>query len=114
MDQNEFDELLKEWTKQYSKSRKRDYYFNSKTGESLWTIDEVKEKITKILNKKEKKSTRSGYEQPTTSKAASLYQESVQMAIDEDEYECDPMDIEIVENVRLICFISFMKFCLKV
>lgn len=101
MDQNEFDELLKEWTKQYSKSRKRDYYFNSKTGESLWTIDEVKEKITKILNKKEKKSTRSGYEQPTTS-AASLYQESVQMAIDEDEYECDPMDIEIVENVRLI------------
>ena len=31
----------KEWTKCYSKSRKRDYYFNATTGQSVWSIEEL-------------------------------------------------------------------------
>jgi hypothetical protein len=100
MDQNDFDELLKEWTKQFSKSRNREYYFNSRSGESLWTIEEVKEKIKKILSKNDVKFSIANYQQPTTSKSSILHQESVaQMTVDEDDYQCDPMDIEIVENV---------------
>ncbi len=38
---------LSGWTKQYSKSRQRDYYFNSQTGESLWTLEEVKDRLRK-------------------------------------------------------------------
>jgi hypothetical protein len=111
MEQNEFDEQLKEYTKQYSKSRQRDYYFNSKTGESLWTLDEVKEKIKKNLTKKDIKSSKACNEQPTTSKCSNLYQESVvQMTVDEDDYQCDPMDIEIVENVSHLGF--FLIFVL--
>ena len=47
-----YDELMKEWIKSYSRSRQRDYYFNPKTGESLWTLDEVKERVLRSLNKK--------------------------------------------------------------
>lgn len=45
-------ELLKEWEICYSKRKQRDYYFNAKTGEALWTLDEVKEKIKQSLKNK--------------------------------------------------------------
>lgn len=38
-----------DWKLCFSKSRQREYYFNSQTGESLWTKEEVKEKIKKQL-----------------------------------------------------------------
>jgi hypothetical protein len=39
------EEKMNEWKKYYSKSRKRDYYFNARTNKSLWTLDEVKKEI---------------------------------------------------------------------
>jgi len=47
----EYKELLKEWKKCFSRTRKLDYYFNARTNESLWTLDEVKERIIKGLKK---------------------------------------------------------------
>lgn len=46
---DDFDNLFKEWKLCFSKKRQRDYYFNEKTGESLWTLEEVKAKIEKTL-----------------------------------------------------------------
>ena len=62
---NEFDELLKEWKKHFSKSRQRDYYFNARTNESVWTYDEVKESVRQELKSKQKDSS-----QKTSSKPA--------------------------------------------
>ena len=45
-------ELLKEWEICYSKRKQRDYYFNAKTGEALWTLDEVREKIKQSIKNK--------------------------------------------------------------
>ena len=44
-------QCLKEWKKCFSRTRKLDYYFNARTNESLWTLDEVKERINKSLQK---------------------------------------------------------------
>ena len=82
-------ELSGEWTKQYSKSRQRDYYFNARTGESLWTLDEVKERLSAqtsgagatkkpIKDKKESKSTQQvdatvDKQQPSSSSKLSKY-----------------------------------------
>ena len=41
----EYKEGLKEWKKSFSRTRKLDYYFNARTNESLWTLEEVKERI---------------------------------------------------------------------
>ena len=41
----EYKEGLKEWKKCFSRTRKLDYYFNARTNESLWTLEEVKERI---------------------------------------------------------------------
>ena len=32
---------MEEWIKCYSKSRKRDYYFNQTTGRSVWSVEEL-------------------------------------------------------------------------
>ena len=37
------DKLNNEWVKCYSKSRKRDYYFNKSTGQSIWDLNELKD-----------------------------------------------------------------------
>lgn len=47
----EYKQCLKEWKKCFSRTRKLDYYFNARTNESLWTLDEVKERINKSLQK---------------------------------------------------------------
>ena len=62
---NEFDELLKEWKKHFSKSRQRDYYFNARTNVSVWTYDEVKENVRQELKSKHKDGS-----QKTSSKPA--------------------------------------------
>lgn len=49
--ENKIEENLKEWKKCYSKSRKRDYYFNARTNKSLWTLEEVKNLIQEEINK---------------------------------------------------------------
>jgi hypothetical protein len=45
-----YKQCLKEWKKCFSRTRKLDYYFNARTNESLWTLDEVKERINKSLH----------------------------------------------------------------
>jgi hypothetical protein len=69
----EYKEGLKEWKKCFSRTRKLDYYFNERTKESLWTLEEVKERIKSsnqssissshsekptVSNKEEKKETK--------------------------------------------------------
>ncbi len=67
---NEFDELFKEWKKHFSKSRQRDYYFNARTNESVWTLDEVKESVRQELKSKHKNSSYNSL--PTSSKLSNL------------------------------------------
>jgi hypothetical protein len=116
---SEFQRLLAEWQKCYSNKRKRDYYFNSSTGESLWTIEEVKAQIEAFLKQKNSSKKDAHHKNqpqsskkplPTTSSnvksSASVH--DIQMSIEdthEDANEEDiPMEIdEIVENV------GFMK-----
>ena len=43
--------MEEEWVKCFSKSRKRDYYFNNRTGESVWTLEEMNEQIKKEAEK---------------------------------------------------------------
>lgn len=52
MSDKEFEDLMKDWQVCYSKRKKRDYYFNSKTGESLWSLDEVKQRVGEALMQK--------------------------------------------------------------
>jgi hypothetical protein len=54
MADDEFKELMKDWTVYFSKRKQRDYYYNSKTSESLWTLEEVHETVKKSMAKKEK------------------------------------------------------------
>jgi hypothetical protein len=102
---DEFEEGLKEWTKQYSQSRKRDYFFNNKTGESLWTLDEVRDKVRRQIKRARGEKMKAIVDKqltdprlkPSTSKVSNLQQESFSSMIVDDD--CEPMDIEIVENV---------------
>jgi len=51
--ENQEEAKLKEWKKYFSKSRQRDYYFNSITNKSLWTLDEVKQLIREEIEKQD-------------------------------------------------------------
>lgn len=46
---DDFNELMREWQVCFSKRKQREYYFNAKSGEALWTLDEVKEHVRKAL-----------------------------------------------------------------
>lgn len=50
-----YERLMKEWKLCFSTKRKLDYYFNARTGVSLWTFDEVKENIENELFKERNK-----------------------------------------------------------
>jgi hypothetical protein len=45
MDRDVEEEFKNEWLKCFSKSRRRDYYYNSQTKKSVWTKEEVYEII---------------------------------------------------------------------
>jgi hypothetical protein len=110
--EGEFERMLAEWQKCYSNKRKREYYFNASTGESLWTIEEVSAQIDAFLKHKNEKSRkdskRHGLKKTAASSGvkASTSSHDVQMSI-ADEFiteseEHIPMEIdEIVENVAI-------------
>lgn len=115
---------LADWQKCFSKSRQRDYYFNPKTGESLWSWEEVVEACArrkpqrpdnkpkpKELKKvvpaepiKDRKPNQMAKPEPQPYSSSfkipkiKARQDSVEMSIDPEE-EDEKMEIEIVENV---------------
>ncbi|CAF0858780.1 unnamed protein product [Brachionus calyciflorus] len=93
----EYEKLCRDWKKCFSKSRQRDYYFNEKTGESLWTWEEVVNKIRKKLNIKSEK--------PMTSQTNDDSDVAmIDLSIEEENQESDPMEIEIAEDIYRLRF----------
>ena len=43
------EERIQEWKKCFSRTRKKNYFFNARLNESLWTLDEVKQRIRQEL-----------------------------------------------------------------
>ena len=61
---------LKEWKKCFSKSRQLDYYFHELTKESLWTLDEVKDRIRHELEQEQTSAKTNTNDVPKTTRAA--------------------------------------------
>lgn len=83
----EYKNILKDWKKCFSESRQRHYYFNSKSGESLWTMNEVENRIKQILKAKENAFL------PTNTDVM-----MIDLFENEDD-QSDAMDIDIVNDV---------------
>ena len=111
-----------EWVKCFSKTRKREYYFNNRTGESVWTLEEVNERIvtkksneetqvkTKVKETKtkisqselnDKKDDKSKNEIVRPSSSLKRTSESLSEKAEEEDKD-EPMDVdEVVENVKI-------------
>ncbi|RNA23827.1 transcriptional SWT1 isoform X1 [Brachionus plicatilis] len=69
----EFKNLLKNWKQCFSQSKQRHYYFNPKTGESLWTLEETSTINDDVIMKD---------------------------SIEYDDYGTDAMDVEIAADIQ--------------
>lgn len=91
--EDEFKDIVKNWIKCFSESKQRHYYFNSKSGESLWTMKEVENRIKQNLKTKE-------------NAFLSNSTDVVMMdLLENDDKESDAMDIEIVADVIFFIYL---------
>lgn len=111
------EQLPAEWRKCFSVKRKRAYYFNQTTGESLWTLEEVMAKsgtmdkkpapsdsdetiMPNLKRKNKEKHTPSTSTSTTTTTKAAV---APKRPPPEDTIEDIPMEIDdVVENVSLV------------
>lgn len=84
-EEEEFKRLIKEWITCYSKRKGRDYYFNTKTGQSFWDYDEVVQHVKLTISTRKaklgicnelkvKKSAQTSADRPTTSSIQNVNQ----------------------------------------
>lgn len=98
--EEEFYNNLKNWKQYFSESKKRSYYFNSKTGESLWTFEEVEMHIKQILKNN----------LPTSS---SMVDDVMMKDSVENDEQSDAMDFEIATDVNFLYNLFKLNFCFR-